>query len=153
MNFKNEVPKEFTECASEDFANIHAPHETSVNNFDVGGKYVSYFDAYQDSFIAHNSGVPAKTTAWNIFACAGPYQNSSTWGGNCNRHVGTLSQSQWCDTTKFYRDSPCNYFSKWCHKRAFENYQYGFPYDDDCSQSGIVGGPSNVQWFAIAIGW
>jgi hypothetical protein len=32
--------------------------------------------------------------------------------------------------------------------------EYGFPYDDDCNKySGIVGGVSGVQWFAIAIGW
>jgi hypothetical protein len=151
--FKNEVPKEFTGCATQDFANIHAPHETSINYFNTGGVYANYFDAYQDSCIAHNVGAPALTTAFNIFACAGPLSGSPTWGGNYNRHVGTLPQASWCDSTKFYRDYPCSYYSKWCHKRALQNLQYGFPYDDDCNQSGIVGGVSGVQWFGIAIGW
>jgi Beta-1,3-glucanase len=155
--FINEVPKEFTKLATADFANIYAPHmieRTGPTLFNTGGPYVSYFDRYQDSCIAHNTGVPAKTTAWNIFACAGSYGNSATWGGNMNRHVGTLASTQWCDSSNFYQNAPCNYFSKWVHLRSEQGMEYGFPYDDDCNKySGIVGGVSGVQWFAIAIGW
>ena len=155
--FVNEVPKEFTRLALADFANIYAPHlieRTGPTLFNTGGPYVSYFDAYQDSCIAHNTGVPAKTTAWNIFACAGSYGNSATWGGNMNRHVGTLASTQWCDSSNFYQNAPCNYFSKWVHLRSQQGMEYGFPYDDDCNKySGIVGNASGVQWFAIAIGW
>ena len=155
--FVNEVPKEFTRLAMADFANIYAPHlieRTGPTLFNTGGPYVSYFDRYQDSCIAHNTGVPAKTTAWNIFACAGSYGNSATWGGNMNRHVGTLASTQWCDSSNFYQNAPCNYFSKWVHLRSQQGMEYGFPYDDDCNKySGIVGNASGVQWFAIAIGW
>jgi hypothetical protein len=151
--FINEVPKEFTGMATQNFANIYAPHMTAINYFNTGGVYANYFDAYQDSCKAHTPGAPARTTAFNIFACAGTLSGSPTWGGNYNRHVGTLPQAQWCDSTKFYRDYPCSYYSKWCHRRALGNVQYGFPYDDDCNQSGIVGGVSGVQWFGIAIGW
>jgi hypothetical protein len=155
--FVNEVPKEFTKLATADYANIYAPHMIERKGptlFNTGGPYVSYFDRYQDSCIAHNTGVPAKTTAWNIFACAGSYGNSATWGGNMNRHVGTLASTQWCDSSNFYQNAPCNYFSKWVHLRSEQGMEYGFPYDDDCNKySGIVGGVSGVQWFAIAIGW
>ncbi|HUI91035.1 MAG TPA: beta-1,3-glucanase family protein [Chitinivibrionales bacterium] len=152
--YKNEVPKEFTGMATQNFANIYAPHMTATNYFNTGGVYATYFDKYQDTCIAHGvGGPPAKTTPFNIFACAGPLSNSATWGGNYNRRVGALPQAQWCDSTKFYRGYPCSYYSKWCHRRAQNNLQYGFPYDDDCNQSGIVGGVSGVQWFEIAIGW
>jgi hypothetical protein len=155
--FINEVPKEFTKLAMVDPANIYAPHmieRKAPTLFNTGGPYVGYFDGYQDSCIAHNTGVPAKTTAWNIFACAGSYGGAPTWGGNMNRHVGLIPQAQWCDSSKFYLDAPCNYFSKWTHLRSEQGLEYGFPYDDACNRfSGIVGGVSGVAWFAIAIGW
>jgi hypothetical protein len=154
--FVNEVPKEFSRLATVDVANIYAPHlieRKGTTLFGKGGPYVGYFDVYQDSCRVHNPTMPAKSTAWDIFACAGNYGNTATWGGNMNRHVGTLPSTQWCDSSKFYRDAPCNYFSKWCHLRAMQGLQYGFPYDDDCNKfSGIVA-TGNVQWFAIAIGW
>jgi|WetSurMetagenome_2_1015567.scaffolds.fasta_scaffold00368_16 hypothetical protein len=153
--FVNEVPKEFTALGTSDAANIYAPNlieRKGISLFNTGAPYVGYYDAYQDSVRAHNPTAPAKTTAWNIFACAGPI-GSATWGGNYNRHVGTLPSSQWCDSSQFYKDFPCNYFSKWCHRRAEGGLQYGFAFDDDCNRfSGIVA-TNNVQWFAIAIGW
>jgi len=152
--YKNEVPKEFTGMATQNYANIYAPHMTSTNYFNTNGPYVNYFSSYEDSVIAHNPGAPAKVNAWNIFACAGGgIGQSPNYSAAVNRHCGTLPQSAWGDSTKFYRDAPCNFYSKWCHKRAQYNLQYGFPYDDSHEQSGIVGGVSGVQWFAIAIGW
>ena len=154
--FINEVPKEFTRLAKANFANIYAPHlieRTGPTLFNTGGPYVSYYDTYQDSARAHDPTIPAKTTAYNILGCAGTYAIGSHPGGVMNRHVATLGSTQWCDSSKFYLDAPCNYFSKWCHRRADYGLQYGFPYDDDCNKfSGIVA-TSNVQWFAIAIGW
>jgi hypothetical protein len=152
--FKNEVPREFTGLATHDFANIWAPHTSPVNIFGTGGPYENYFIAYEDSVAAHNPGAPAPTTTVGIFECGNGGMGSSPDYSACvNRHCGTLPQSAWPDSTNYYRAYPCNYYSKWCHKRALQNLQYGFPYDDDENQSGIVGGVSNVQWFGIAIGW
>ncbi len=169
--YKNEVPKEFTGLATHDFANIWAPHVCPVNYFNTGGPYVDYFTRYQDSASVHyvkNPGwaadpgaYPTVPTAWDIFACAGPNPSmgaSPDWSAAINRHVATLPQgveyANWRtnDTAAYYQDAPCNYFSKWCHRRSINNYCYGFPYDDDGGHQSFMG-IGNVQWIAVAIGW
>jgi hypothetical protein len=153
--FINEVPKEFTALATQDFANIYAPIYGNVNLFNTNGLYVNYFTRYEDSVAAHQTGAPAVSPiAANIFGCMGGGMGSNVnFSAAINRHCGLLAQSAWGDPKNFYLDAPCNYFSKWCHRRAESGLQYGFPYDDSHEQSGIVGGVSGVQWFAIAIGW
>jgi hypothetical protein len=157
--FINEVPKEFTALATQDFANIYAPIYGNINLFNANGLYVNYFTRYEDSVAAHHAGdvggVPGVTPiAANIFGCMGGGMGSNVnFSAAVNRHCGILAQSAWGDPKNFYLDAPCNYFSKWCHIRAESHLQYGFPYDDSHEQSGIVGGISGVQWFAIAIGW
>jgi hypothetical protein len=152
--FVNEVPKEFIGLATQNFANIYAPHTPPVNYFNTGGPYVDYFSNYQDSVIAHNPGAPAKVNAWNIFACAGGGIGSSPqYSASINRHCGTISpQSAWNNDTNYYKAAPCNYFSKWVHRRSLANKAYGFPYDDVGGHAAYLG-MSNVQWLAIAIGW
>lgn len=157
--YLNEVPKEFTPMANVNFANIYAPHMTATNYFNTGGPYENYFDSYQDSVIAHNPGAPAKVNAWNIFACAGGgIGGSPDYSAAVNRHVGTLPQGagliDWYknDTSSYYQEAPCNYFSRWCHRRAIDDLAYGFPYDDDGSHAAFTD-PNNVLWIAVAIGW
>jgi hypothetical protein len=159
--YMNEVPKEFTKLAMADFANIYSPNliERKLPTlFNTGGPYVGYYDRYQDSVRAHNPGAPAKTTAWNVLACAGPLGGTHQYSGAYARHVGTMPQGtnfdNWMykDTAYYYKDSPCNYFSKWCHRRAIDNLCYGFAYDDDGSHASYIS-IGNIQWFAIAIGW
>lgn len=156
--FSNEVPKEFTHLARVNYANIYAPHMTAANYFNTGGVYTLYFDKYQDSVRAHNPGAPAKTTAWNIFACAGTgtIGASPDYSAAVNRHVGTLPQgtnfANWNNDTNYYKAPPCNYFSYWCHRRSLYNKSYGFPYDDVGGHAAYLA-QSNVQWIAVAIGW
>ena len=155
--YKNEVPKEFTGLATHDFANIWAPHVCPVNYFNTNGPYVNYFTRYEDSVAAHQTGAPAPVNAWDIFACTGGGMGSSPdWSAAINRHVGTLAQgtnnSNWYNDTNYYKAAPCNYYSKWCHRRALDNKCYGFPYDDDGGHAAYAA-PSNVQWVAVAIGW
>jgi hypothetical protein len=156
--YLNEVPKEFTPLAKVNFANIYSPQMMAVNYYNTGGVYANYFDKYQDSVIAHNPGAPAKTTPWNVLACAGPLGASADWCAAYNRHVGTLPQganfANWRtnDSALYYQTAPCNYFSRWCHRRSINNYCYGFAYDDDGGHQAFMG-IGNVQWIAVAIGW
>ncbi|HMD68740.1 MAG TPA: beta-1,3-glucanase family protein [Chitinivibrionales bacterium] len=157
--FVNEVPREFTGLATQGSAAIWAPYTSPVNYFDTGGPYADYFLAYEDSVIAHNPDAPAKTTSWNIFACASPLSSSPFFCGAYNRHVGTLPRGNqffnWdiLDTASYYKDSPCNYYSKWCHRRSINNLCYGFPYDDAGGHEAWVEVVKDVQWIAVAIGW
>jgi len=156
--FLNEVPKEFTPLAKVNFANIYSPQMMAVNYYNTGGVYATYFDEYQDSVIAKNPGAPAKTTPWNILACAGPLGASPDYCAAYNRHIGTLPQGanfvNWRtnDSAMYYQTAPCNYFSRWCHRRAIDNLTYGFAYDDDGGHESYMN-PNNVQWIAVAIGW
>jgi hypothetical protein len=154
--YLNEVPKEFTGLATHDNANIWAPHTSPVNYFGTGAPYVNYFARYEDSVAVHNPG-PAPTTAIGIFECGNGGMGSSPDYCACiNRHVGTLpkgaNNSNWFNDTNYYKDPPCNYFSRWCHRRSLYNKCYGFPYDDDGSHAAYLG-QNNIQWLAIAIGW
>jgi hypothetical protein len=156
--FLNEVPKEFTPLAKVNFANIYSPQMMAVNYYSTGGVFANYFDRYQDSVIAHNPGAPGKETAWNVLACAGNLGASPDYCAAYNRHVGMLPQgtqfANWRvnDSASYYQASPCNYFSRWCHRRSINNYCYGFAYDDDGGHQAFMG-INNVQWIAVAIGW
>lgn len=168
--FTNEVPKEFTGLATHDFANIWAPHTSPVNYFNTGGPYVTYFDRYEDSAKVHyvinpntqnDPGALTPVNAWDIFACTGgngTMGSSPDWSAAVNRHVATLSEgANWVnwrtnDSGSYYQAAPCNYFSKWCHRRSINDYCYGFPYDDDGAHMSFMG-IGNVQWIAVAIGW
>jgi hypothetical protein len=157
--YLNEVPKEFTPLAKVNFANIYSAQMMAVNYYNTGGVFANYFGAYQDSVIAHNPGAPGKETAWNVLACAGNLGNSPDYCAAYNRHVGTLpignkNLPNWRDndSASFYQAAPCNYFSRWCHRRSINNYCYGFAYDDDGGWQSFMG-IGNVQWIAVAIGW
>jgi hypothetical protein len=153
--FKNEVPVEFIPLAQHDFANIYAPHMSPVNYFNTGGTYVNYFSTYMDSVHLVQTGAPAKAaTAWDIFACTGTNTmgSSNVYSAAVNRHVGTLPQSVWEADSNYYKKPPCNYFSKWVHRRSLHNLAYGFPYDDVGHHESYIN-IANVQWVIMAVGW
>jgi hypothetical protein len=156
--FVNEVPKEFTALATHDFANIWAPHTSPVNLFGKDGPYVNYFKDYQDTVKKYNSDALAPNAyASDIFACAGGGMGSSpTWSASLNRHYGHIPHGtnyvNWKDPKTYYRGAPCNYFSRWSHRRSVDNKSYGFPYDDVYEQAAFVGA-TGVQYIVIAIGW
>jgi hypothetical protein len=156
--FINENPKEFIGLATRNFANIYAPHTSPTNYFGTGGPYADYFLAYQDTVRAHNPAAPAATTTTNIFACAGTGTMGAqpSYSSAINRHVGHLPAgtnfANWRNPAEYYKAAPCNYFSKWTHRRSIDNKSYGFPYDDFAEQAAFVGA-ANVLWVAVAIGW
>jgi hypothetical protein len=97
--------------------------------------------------------------AWDIFACTGGGIGSSPdYSAAVNRHIGTLPQGtgliDWykTDTSSYYQEAPCNYFSRWSHRRSINDFSYGFPYDDDGAHAAFTN-PDNVLWIAVAIGW
>jgi hypothetical protein len=161
--YVNEVPKEFIGLATQSSAHIWAPHMSPINYFNTGGPYVDYFKAYQDSVKAFNAATNpapgATVSTWNIFACAGGgIGGSPDYSAAVNRHIGTRPPGanfvNWRtnDTAYYYKAAPCNYFSKWCHRRSINNFCYGFPYDDVGGHASFMN-PPNVKWLAIAIGW
>jgi Beta-1,3-glucanase len=168
--FINEVPKEFTWEATHDFANIWAPHKMDPFPFRSTGPYGDYFKRYQDSVVKNYVKDPTwpadpgpfvpVTQADDIFACAGNSIGSSPyWSAAMNRHVAHIEPHginwhHWGyeDSAYFYLDAPANFYSRWCHRRAINDYCYGFPYDDNGDHQSFMT-MSNIQWFAIAIGW
>jgi hypothetical protein len=157
--FRNEVPKEFTGLATQDFANIWAPHTSPVNYFGTGGPYENYYIAYEDSVNALHGGtlvVSHTITVFNCLAAGGGMGTQPYYSAALNRHVATLPQgtnySIWNNDTNYYKAAPCNYYSKWCHRRSLHKLCYGTCYDDVGNHSSFVQQP-NVQWIAIAIGW
>jgi hypothetical protein len=171
--FVNEVPKEFIGLATQDFANIYAPHTSPVNFFNKNGPYQNYFDAYYDSAIKANPSPTPPTTsttgstslAFEIFACAGQWAGMPPWSAAMNRHIATTPSGypwgngqdypNWrnpVNAPTFYNGAPCNYFSKWCHRRAINGKAYGFPYDDVAEQAAFAG-VGNTQSVILAIGW
>jgi hypothetical protein len=180
--FINEVPKEFTWEATRDFANIYAPHKANPFPFRSTGPYGDYYKRYQDSVVKYYvkdplwvnvpnayggpntdpGAYPEVTQADDIFACTGPNPSigaSPQFSAAMNRHVAHLEPHgigwhRWAyeDSASYYLDAPANFYSRWCHRRCINNYDYGFPYDDNGDHQSFMT-MSNIQWFAIAIGW
>jgi hypothetical protein len=157
--FRNEVPKEFTGLSTQDFANIWAPGNSPVNYFGLNGPYENYFIEYENAVIALYGGTLAKSptlTVFNAMSPGGGMAIQPNYSAALNRHVATLPQgtsySNWNNDANYYKAAPCNYYSKWCHRRSLHNLCYGFPYDDVGNHSSFVQ-QGNVQWVAIAIGW
>jgi len=96
--FENETPKEFTQLATHDNANIYAMHTSPVNLFNTGGPYANYYDKYQDRSWLTNPG-STKVSSWGRFPPA-LAEASAVRLGYCsavNRHCGTLPQAAWQD--------------------------------------------------------
>ena len=52
----------------------------------------------------------------------------------------------------FYKAGPANYYAEFWHENAINGKQYGFPYDDDASQSSDIS-VANPEYMIVAVGW
>jgi hypothetical protein len=155
--FRNEVPKEFTGLATQDFANIWSPYSSPVNYFGTGGPYENYYIAYEDSVNSLYGGTLVVSPTMKIYYPTGDHGMASqpNFSAALNRHVATLPQgtnySVWNNDTNYYKAAPCNYYSKWCHRRSLHNLCDAIPYETGNNSTDVQ--LYNVQWVAIAIGW
>jgi beta-glucanase (GH16 family) len=69
-----------------------------------------------------------------------------------NRHVAQLAPARQSNPRAFYKASPANYYAAFWHANAINGMQYGFPYDDDASQSSDIS-VSRPEYMVVAIGW
>jgi beta-glucanase (GH16 family) len=143
--FQAFVPAQFKELAT-----INAPYGIpSPGNdpsFQPGGKYASYFTAYA---AAH--GAQGDTTA-QVFGCGGTLSANPPVCAALNRHVAQLPLAQQSNPANFYKAGPANYYAQFWHRNAINGRQYGFPYDDDASQSSDLS-VANPAYMIVAVGW
>jgi beta-glucanase (GH16 family) len=143
--FKAFVPTPFKGLAT-----INAPYGIpSPGNdpvFQPGGKYASYFTAYA---AAH--GAAGDTTA-EVFGCGGTLSANPPLCAGLNRHVAQLPVAKQSSPANFYKAGPANYYAQFWHDNAINGKQYGFPYDDDASQSSDLS-VTNPQYMIVAVGW
>jgi hypothetical protein len=66
--------------------------------------------------------------------------------------VAELDQSKWMDASLFYQKTPCNFYSRFMHRRSLRNKCYGFPYDDYANQAAFIS-HGGAQWLIIAVGY
>jgi F5/8 type C domain-containing protein/glycosyl hydrolase family 64 (putative beta-1,3-glucanase) len=144
QNFINAVPAEFRVLAQDTSPyRIIAPG--SHANFRAGGVNANYFTAY-----ANSVGISAPTS--DIFGCAGVLAGNPNMCAALNRHVATLPQAQWGDSSQYYLAAPANYYAKFWHDHAINHLAYGFPYDDVGGYSSFVS-HGNPQYLIVAVGW
>jgi hypothetical protein len=156
LEYVNEVPKEFSGLAMQDFANIYSPSTSPVNCFGTGGAYENYFKNYLVQARSVNAALPQSAIpASDVFGCMGAWSNPA-FSAAMNRHVAHLpsgtNYAGWKNSAQYYTAGPCNYYSKWSHRHSIADKSYGFPYDDWNDQSSFVQ-TQNTTWVAIAIGW
>jgi hypothetical protein len=56
------------------------------------------------------------------------------------------------DASLFYKKAPCNFYSRFMHRRSLRNKCYGFPYDDYGNQAAFAS-HGGAQWLIIAVGY
>jgi beta-glucanase (GH16 family) len=143
--FKAFVPTPFKGLATIDAPyGIPSPGNDPV--FQPGGKYASYFTAYAS---AH--GAAGDTTA-EVFGCGGTLSANPPLCAGLNRHVAQLPVARQSSPANFYQAGPANYYAQFWHDNAINGKQYGFPYDDDASQSSDLS-VANPQYMIVAVGW
>jgi hypothetical protein len=136
--FTNEVPYQFTACGTLQ-APYRIPNPGATPNFQTGGLYAHYWDAY----------------AATVGVTAGPYLNgisSPQTSAGMHRHVLELSAANQQLDTYYYQKAPSNYYSYFLHRRAMDRRQYGFPYDDCYGWSSYISHGS-AQWLLVAVGY
>jgi glycosyl hydrolase family 64 (putative beta-1,3-glucanase) len=143
--FKAFVPKQFKGLAAIS-APYGIPSPGNDPSFQPGGKYAGYFTAYA---AAH--GDRTDTTA-EIFGCGGALSANPPLCAALNRHVAKLSAAGQQDPANFYKSAPANYYADFWHKNAIAGQQYGFPYDDDASQSSDIS-VAHPKYMVVAVGW
>ena len=115
--------------------------------FGQNGPYAGYFTTYINQVWAANGLTIPKPTNFLNLATQLPDLSAAL-----NRHVaqapgsfksnGTLANTNFWEQhppSSFYQAAPANMYARFWHERAIDNLQYGFPYDDDDSQSSDVG--------------
>jgi hypothetical protein len=132
--FKNEVPGEWTHLAT-----VKAPFRIpnpggndASGGFGAGGKYVNYWGSYGPN--PYNADL-------------GPQPSAAS-----NRHVIGLTLAQQADWNYHYKTTPCNFYSYFLHRRAFDRKCYGFPFDDYANWSSYIEHGS-VSWLILAVGY
>ena len=143
--FKAFVPAQFKGLATID-APYGIPSPGNDPAFQPGGKYASYFTAYA---AAH--GAAGDTTA-DVFGCGGTLSANPPLCAALNRHVAQLPASEQSNPANFYKAGPANYYAEFWHENAINGKQYGFPYDDDASQSSDIS-VANPEYMIVAVGW
>ncbi len=143
--FKAFVPAQFKELATID-APYGIPAPGNDPSFEPGGKYASYFTAY-----ATSHGAAGDTTA-DVFGCGGTLSANPPLCAGLNRHVAQLPASGQSNPASFYKAGPANYYAEFWHDNAINGKQYGFPYDDDASQSSDIS-VASPQYMIVAVGW
>jgi beta-glucanase (GH16 family) len=143
--FKAFVPTPFKGLATID-APYGIPSPGNDPAFQPGGKYASYFTAYA---AAH--GAAGDTTA-EVFGCGGTLSANPPLCAGLNRHVAQLPVAKQSNRANFYKAGPANYYAQFWHDNAINGKQYGFPYDDDASQSSDLS-VANPQYMIVAVGW
>jgi beta-glucanase (GH16 family) len=143
--FEAFVPSQFKSLATID-APYGIPSPGNAPAFQPGGKYANYFTAY-----AAANGATADTTA-DVFGCGGTLSANPPLCAALNRHVARRPASEQSNPADFYRAGPANYYAEFWHENAINGKQYGFPYDDDASQSSDIS-VANPQYMIVAVGW
>ena len=145
QRFKAFVPAQFKELATID-APYGIPSPGNDPSFQPGGKYAAYFTKY-----AAGHGAKGVTTA-QVFGCGGALSANPPLCAALDRHVAQLPVSAQSNPANFYKAAPANYYAAFWHRNAINGKQYGFPYDDDASQSSDIS-VSHPAYMVIAIGW
>lgn len=148
--FVNEVPREFTQLAYVQ-APGRIPSGYRSGLFTPTSANKDYYTAYVDSVWTVRNMTSAKPTCYDIIGNEGP-GNTPPLGSALNRHVAELDQSKWSDASLFYQKAPCNFYSKFMHRRSLRNKCYGFPYDDYAGQAAFIS-HGGAQYLIIAVGY
>ncbi|MEU1810588.1 beta-1,3-glucanase family protein [Micromonospora sp. WMMD1076] len=106
---------------------------------------------FQRSADAYASSVGLSAATSDIFGCAGRFAGDPTGCAALNRHTAQLPRAQWADPSRFYQQSPANWYAKFWHDRAINGRAYGFPYDVADQSSFVSHG--DPQWLLVAVGW
>jgi hypothetical protein len=156
--FINEATPEFTHLATAPYA----PYVVSAPRGDAGfvsGKYKDYYTSYVNQIwtlnLRNKFAKFAKPTTDNVFSCTG-----DACGGNAdiaavlNRHVAedTTKWDERKDGSVYYQKTPCNYYSRFMHRRSMKQRCYGFPYDDWAFWA-AYDSHGGAQWLEIAVGF
>ncbi len=122
-------------------------NQPGASGFGQGGPYASYYTAYINQVWSTDGLTIPKPTNFLNLATQLPDLSAAL-----NRHVasaagsfnpdGTLADTSFWQKnppSTFYQSSPANFYAAFWHEHAISHLQYGFPYDDDDSQSSDTG--------------
>ena len=156
QRFIDAVPEEFKHLAQ-----IQAPYrivEPGAGEFNTGGLYEDYYDAFVDELWANNGLTIAKPGPNGSGLGAYPdisaaiYRHVGSEAGTFSSDGKLLNHDLWKDSSTFYIDAPADYYAQFWHDNALSGRAYGFPYDDVGGYSTYIS-HTNPQYLLIAIGW